>query len=96
MDDQWGSNTAPHKHTHIPSSYEGMLTATMGKPDGLLQADMANGMKIAAIDLRGLCFCNSPIHAPVLKLNHIVTLCVNVLQIDKESCAQRICHSSEI
>lgn len=38
-------------NTHTPSSYEGMLTATMGKPAGLLQADMADRMKRAAIDL---------------------------------------------
>lgn len=86
----------PPPQTHTPSSYEGMLTATMGKPDSLLQADMADGMQIATVDLWELCFCNSPIHAPVLKLNHIATLCVNVLQIDKENCAQRICHLPEI
>lgn len=37
--------------THTPSSYEGTLTATMGKPDSLLQADVADGMQIAAVDL---------------------------------------------
>lgn len=41
----------PPPQTHTPSSYEGMLTATMGKPDSLLQADMADGMQIATVDL---------------------------------------------